>query len=145
MDVIKYRYYIVCDAKYCCIATGETIKWWPWPVRKMVRKGYSVAGALHAYYKHKVVVGYHITNSSVPYKVFLPAFSSYRESFLSRIRNDINKFAKFNVAIIRMKLYMKEIDKISQQILRKSLITFLPEAILNMIGLYCYDPFLLLK
>ena len=139
MDVIKYRRYVISGAKYCCIkyihlATDEVIKGWS---REMVRTG-------QAYYltSDKVVVGYQLTNSTVPYKVFLPVFSSCRERFLSRIRNEINKFAKFNVAIFRMKLYMKEIDKISRIIFRKSM-SSLPEAIVNIIGLYCYDPFLL--
>lgn len=133
MDVIKYRHYIVSGAEYCCISTGEVFKWgWPWRHRLEVRKG-------HAYYltKKKVVVGYQITNSTVSYKVFLPAFSSNRESFLSNIRNYINKFAKFHVATFRMKLHMKVIDTISHK--------SLPEGVLNMIGLYCYDPFLLSK
>ena len=102
----------------------------------LVRKG-------HAYYlnEHKVVVGYQIANSTVPYTVFLPVFSFYRESFLSKIRNGINKFAKFTVATFRMKLYMKEMDEISKKVLKKPF----PMVLLHIIGLYCYDPFLLVK
>ena len=128
MDVIKYRHYVVSDAKYCCIACNKG--------DVLVRKG-------HAYYlnKHKVVVGYQIANSTVPYTVFLPVFSFYRESFLSKIRNGINKFAKFTVATFRMKLYMKEMDEISKKVLKKPF----PMVLLHIIGLYCYDPFLLVK
>ena len=73
----------------------------------------------------------------MPYKVFLPVFSFYRESFLSKIRDGINKFAKFTVATFRMKPYMKEMDEIS-----KSIEETVSMVLLHIIGLYCYDPFI---
>ena len=50
-------------------------------------------------------------------------------------------FAKFTVATFRMKLYMKEMDEISKKVLKKPF----PMVLLHIIGLYCYDPFLLVK
>ncbi len=134
MDIIKYRRYIVTSAEYCCVTTDEPIKWRS--VRKLIRKG-------HAYYlnDHKIVIGYQITNSTVKYKVFIPAFSLYAECHLHGIRNYVRIYMKFYVALIRMRLYIKEIDKISKKILNNGRV--LPEAILEIIGLYSYDPKLL--
>jgi len=129
MDIIKYRRYVVSGAKDCIIHKPYRSTF----LRELVRTG-------QGYYLSidKVVVGYQVTNSTVSYKVFLPIFSSRRERVLSRINDEINKFAKFYVALFRMKLYIKEVDKISLKILRYSL----PAVVLKMIGLYCYDPFL---
>lgn len=136
MDIIKYRRYIVTCAEYCCVTTDEPIKWSS--VTKLIRKG-------HAYYlnDHKIVIGYQITNPTVKYKVFIPGFSLYAECHLHGIRDYIRKFMKFDVAVIRMRLYIKEIDEISKKIFKNG--RELPQVILEIIGLYCYDPFLLLK
>ena len=70
MDNIKYRRYVVSGAKYCCIkyihTATDVLKG---RSREMVRTG-------QAYY--------------------LTVFSSCRERFLSKIKNEINKFAKFS-------------------------------------------------
>ena len=134
MDIIKYRRYIVTSAEYCCVTTDEPIKWSS--VRKLIRNG-------HAYYlnDHNIVIGYQITNPTVNYKVFIPAFSLYHECHFTRVRDYIRIYMKFYVALIRMRLYIKEIDKISKKILKNGRV--LPEEILEIIGLYSYDPKLL--
>ena len=123
-----------CAAKYYCIASDDP----RWPsATKSIRKG-------HAYYlnDHKIVIGYQITNPTVNYKVFVPAFSLYYECYLDGIRDYVRKYVRFNVAAIRMRLYIKRIDKISKKILKNG--RLLPQVILSMIGLYFYDPKLLL-
>lgn len=133
MDICKYKKYTVKDATIICIDCNK----YPF-ASEMVRRGY-------AYYStdQKVAIGYEIVNNTVPYKVFLPFFLYHREICLRKVRHHIRTFVKFDIAIIRMKMYIKEIDDISKQILIHCCSRWkeLPMVILNLIGQYCYDNF----